>query len=40
MTSDMGEEVKFSANIDPFVVKVYREKIEEVLEDAKAGQRH
>ena len=37
MASDMGEEVKFSANIDPFVVKVYREKIEEMLEDAKAG---
>ena len=39
MISAMDEEVKFNAAIDPFVLRVHKETVEEAGEDA-AGRRH
>lgn len=39
MISAMDEEVKFNAPIDPFVLRVHKETVEEAGEDA-AGRRH
>ena len=40
MISDMNEEVRFNSEIDPFVVKLHKETIDEVNEDAPTGRRH
>ena len=40
MKSEMGEEVKFNQTINPFVLKVHKETIQESNENEPVGRRH